>query len=279
MGRVDPNPGKPGAVATPKNSYASDVQNMLEYCRLNGISIPPSGGAPERGVSFADSGPSPAPEQIASLHGQLSTLIRPATPRTLAATAFSWRPLRLGTAVLLVISIAAAALAAIIGYSATLAAATKPAGTLIVQLNYFFAALLGASFSAMFTASPYIRDRTFDPRYVLVYVMRLVLGIIAGLILANLGNGLFTSDALIAKLGTGMIGLLGGYSAEAVRAILDRLVEVLLAVVKGSGKNGGPGSDVTSDILDISQEAASDPSTPEPVRRKLEQLLKKLQKK
>ena len=279
MGRVDPNPDKPAAEATPKNSYASDVQNMLEYCRSNGIPVPAAGGAALRGVQFADSGPSQAPERNAALHGQLSALIRPATPRTLAATEFSRHPLRLGSAVLLVIILAAAALAALVGYSATLAGATQQAGTVIVQLNYLCAALLGAAFSALFTASPYIRDRTFDPRYVLVYIMRLVLGVIAGLILANLGSGLFKSETLIAKLGTGMIGLLGGYSAEAVRSILDRLVEVLVAAVEGKDKSKAQQLELSADIIDISQAAAADPNTPADVRDKLEQLLKKLQKK
>jgi hypothetical protein len=284
MARDNGDPAQPASqdgrrhAGTPEIDYVSDIQNMLEYCRSNGIPVSSADDAAPRGVAFADSGPSPAPRLGAALHGQLSALIRPVTPRTLAATEFSRDPLRLGSAVLLVIALAATALAAVIGYSATLAGATNQTGTLIVQLNYLFAALLGAAFSALFTASPYVRDRTFDPRYVLVYIMRLVLGVIAGLILANLGSGLFTSETLIAKLGTGMIGLLGGYSAEAVRSVLDRLVEVLVAAVHGEDQSKAQRLELSGDIIDISRAAAADPNTPADVRDKLEQLLKKLQK-
>ncbi len=269
-----------------RDGLASDIANMLDYCRSNGIPVLPASEPPRGDGSAAGRAPSSdSPPAIDSpitpaLHAQLSAAIRPATPRTLAATAFSLRPLRMGAAALLVIVLAAVALAAVVGYSTTLAGAAR--GTLgwVVQVNYLCAALLGAAFSALFTASPYIRDRTFDPRYVLVYVLRMVLGVIAGLILANLGGGLFRSDALIAKLGTGIIGLLGGYSAEAVRSILDRLVEVLVAAVEGKDKTKLKEKELelSADLLDVAQIAAADPQTPQAVRDTLDRLLKKLRK-
>jgi len=56
------------------------------------------------------------------------------------------------------------------------------------QWNWLFGAGLGAAFYTLFTAHEYVRKRTFDPRYNSVYLIRFVLGVIAGLILANLGS-------------------------------------------------------------------------------------------
>ncbi len=259
---------------TPPINYGADVDVMLAYCRENGIPIPAADVQSVQNHFSVASADRSRPNM--TLHGSLSLLVRPATPRTLAATAFSRRPFRIGSALALVFGLSAVGLVAVVLYAVTLAGASGE-GRVLSQLNCLSAALLGASFNALFIASPYIRDRTFDPRYIPVYTVRLVLGLIAGFILANIGKELLTGDTMLAKLGTGMIGLLGGYSAEAVRAVLDRLVEVMLAAVKG-GAGTGTRPNVTSDLLDISQDAAADPNTPEPVRRKLEQLLKKLQK-
>ena len=101
------------------------------------------------------------------------------------------------------------------------------------QWNYLFAAMLGAAFNGMLISYGYLRRRTFERRYVPIYLIRMVIGVVAGMILANIGSDLIKADGQIARLGPGMIALVGGYSAEAVRQILDRLVEVLVTAVRG----------------------------------------------
>jgi hypothetical protein len=100
------------------------------------------------------------------------------------------------------------------------------------QWNWLFAAGLGAAFFGLFTAHEYVKNRTFDPRYNSVYLIRFVLGVVAGLILGNL-SALFDKNDTFMRLGPGLIALLGGFSAEAVNQILQRLVEIMVTVVKG----------------------------------------------
>jgi hypothetical protein len=106
--------------------------------------------------------------------------------------------------------------------------------------NYLFAAMLGAALNGLLTLQLYIRNRTFEPRYACMYVIRFTVGVIAGMVLACVGSDLFSAETTLAKLGPGAIALLGGYSAEAVRQILDRLVEVLLTVVGGREVTSSP---------------------------------------
>ncbi len=257
--------------------YGSDIRLMLDYCRTNGISLP-DGLAPTVAAFHVARRPKGDPQDLTAnvrLHGQLSALIEPATPRTLSATAHTWRPFRLGAALVLLVILVSAAFVGIAGYAATVPAAEK-ALSLLAEVNYFFAALLGAAFSGLLTAYPFFRERTFDPRFLLSYEVRLTIGIVAGMVLANLGSGLFAGEGTLAKLGPGMIALLGGYSAEAVRLVLDRLVQVLVTVVRGGDSGDEQRIAIAKEILDISQLAASDTSGSPDVRAKLDRLLKKL---
>jgi hypothetical protein len=103
--------------------------------------------------------------------------------------------------------------------------------------NWLFAAALGAVFYVLFTVHQYVKDRTFDPRYNTVYLIRFVLGVLSGLIMAALiGPSFFAKDSSqIASLGPGVLALLGGFSTEAVYQILQRMVDILVAAVKGDG--------------------------------------------
>jgi hypothetical protein len=122
------------------------------------------------------------------------------------------------------------------GTTATAGAAEKLAPTaralLNTQLQYLVAAVLGAGFYSLFTAYGYIAARTFDPAYNIVYLVRFLLGVVAGTILANFGPSMGLKG-----FQTTLLGLIGGYSAEAVNQILIRVGETLVAAVKGSGKD------------------------------------------
>jgi hypothetical protein len=106
-------------------------------------------------------------------------------------------------------------------------------------INWVCAAALGAVFYVLFTALQYVNNRTFDPRYNTVYLIRFVLGVLSGLIMAALiGQSNFArTNEQIMSLGPAVLALLGGFSTEAVYQILQRMVDVLLAAVKGDGSN------------------------------------------
>ena len=105
----------------------------------------------------------------------------------------------------------------------------------IEKLNWCSAAALGAVFYVLFTAHSYVKDRTFDPRYNVLYVIRFVLGVLAGLILAIVLNqsSLFAKDSPASRFAPAVIALLGGFSTEAVYQILQRMVDLLLAAIRG----------------------------------------------
>ena len=99
-----------------------------------------------------------------------------------------------------------------------------------VYLMNFGAAVLGAGFYSLFTGYQYISNRTYDPGYNIIYLVRFFLGIVSGMVLASINIGLPPQYNAIT------LGLVGGYSAEAVNQILLRVTEILVAAVKGSGK-------------------------------------------
>ena len=108
------------------------------------------------------------------------------------------------------------------------------------SLNAFFGAVLGASFYVLVKTQPYLANRSYDPKYNASYISRFFTGVIGGLILA-IAFGPFLSGKLGTELdqslSPGVLALLGGFSARAVELILQRLVEVLLAAVRGDGSD------------------------------------------
>jgi len=103
----------------------------------------------------------------------------------------------------------------------------------IWMLHFTAAAALGASFICLVKLQGYIRDRMYDPSYRSHYVTRWLIGTIAGVVLAITVRTSFDSDNEVAQIGSTTLALLGGYSADGVRELLDRLVELLKTAVAG----------------------------------------------
>ncbi len=108
----------------------------------------------------------------------------------------------------------------------------------LTPLNILFGAGLGAAFYILLNTQPYLSTRSFDPKYNAIYVARFITGVIAGLILATALRP-FVTTLFQGKnefsFAPGVLAILGGYAAEAVQQILQRLVEVLLTAVRGDG--------------------------------------------
>ena len=156
------------------------------------------------------------------VHGQLSQLIAPATPDTIRASEIKANP-----AILIIIA------CAIVSFSLlVLSFACPQDSTLTMIIGITGASGLGSSFYALNAASEYLKNRTFDPLYNQAYLVRLCIGLCAGLILALFAKD-FGIDVGIEQNG---LALVGGYSAEAVIQILQRVAETLVAAVRGSGK-------------------------------------------
>jgi hypothetical protein len=100
-------------------------------------------------------------------------------------------------------------------------------------INAFAGAALGASFYVLIKTQPYLVNRSFDPKYNAVYLARFITGVIAGVILATALAPAIPITGTTGALTPGVLAILGGFAAEAVEQILQRLVEVLLTAVRG----------------------------------------------
>ena len=99
-------------------------------------------------------------------------------------------------------------------------------------LFYLSSAGLGACFAALFKANKYIAKGTFNPEYEPAYWTRIMLGIIAGLFLSEMVP--MSLEASQVSLGRPTLALVGGFSASLVFRILQRLVETVESLVRGS---------------------------------------------
>ena len=237
------------------DELARECLAMATYALSSGISVPkavartlaslPPPG-PDGEVFVFNQAPHRT-DQLTTAHQVLSGLVAPATPRSLRILnegSYSrifpfFGRVRL---VRLLMYISSLLLAALIVLAFRADFSTKTTGadavfqavgaTKIYNALYLLsAAALGACFFALFKARRYINAGTYDPKYEQTYWVRIILGIIAGVILAlliPLGN---TGNPELTKP---LLALLGGFSAEAVYRILGRLVETLETLVQGS---------------------------------------------
>lgn len=108
-------------------------------------------------------------------------------------------------------------------------------GQLWPALNIVSGAALGASFYVLLRTHPYPVSRSYDPKYDGAYLSRFITGVIGGVILATAISSWLGDNGLSKTISPGVLAILGGYSAEAVEQILQRLVDVLLSLVRGDG--------------------------------------------
>ncbi|MDQ6963241.1 MAG: hypothetical protein Q9M28_12070 [Mariprofundaceae bacterium] len=194
--------------------------------------------------------------QLSTTHDQLSRAVAPAKPRTILLldplfreeSMFSW----LGPVALLRRMMFVSVFFLVGFITVALSPDVNTTGgdilnqnglPLLVNLLFFvFAAGMGASFAALFTAHSFIANYTFDPKFEASYWIRFVVGIIAGIILASLiplegGSASFAKPSL---------AMLGGFSAALVYRILNKMVTTVEAFVRG---------DVRDEINSVAKEA------------------------
>ena len=101
---------------------------------------------------------------------------------------------------------------------------------------------LGACFTPLYRLNQYVSRATYDPRFDSTYWSALILGVIAGVFISELlYHALFTLDEhpKSGAAGAGMnmgkpaLALLGGFSANMVYKVLQRLVDTIESLFKG----------------------------------------------
>jgi hypothetical protein len=189
---------------------------------------------------------------LASIHERLAKLVAPASPSTLYLLDRTYHPpIRFGSlgpvSVVrhLVMFSMGCVLAFIVGSIYHLLAVTPGAAAarmgpiehaLFENLYWLAAAGVGASFAVLFQINETIAKGTFDPDDAPAYWVKVFLGVVAGFILVAMvpTEGIDSADAQVLAKPT--IALLGGFSAQAVYRILNRLVETLEDLFSGGQK-------------------------------------------
>ena len=209
-----------------------------------------------RGQSDADdSGPAAVTlECLTGAHNHLAKLICPATPR--AITLFAREVAKGGVirffgSVPLVrqfMLVAFVFLVMIIGLGTSKYTTIEPgevdpwsifttSGTeMLTKLLFLMSAAgLGACFAALFRANRFIVDSTYDPKYATSYWIRLLTGVISGVVLCELIP--VGDDPTLQGVGKPTLALLGGFSGNTVYRILERLVLSVESVVRGDTRD------------------------------------------
>lgn len=189
----------------------------------------------------------PDKDDLAKILNELTTLCLPATPCSLENTIpkarlfHKWGPMFTP----FIRDIWFISIVCLIGYLAFSYVNTLyPDNVICFQLLLMFSALLGACFYTLNTSKRYVLERTFDDYYVANYYSRIVIGVIAGIILANIikvsyfdKEGQDIGSKILFQMTPSLFALLGGFSAEAVVRILNRLVAMLMTLVEGETKD------------------------------------------
>jgi hypothetical protein len=189
--------------------------------------------------------------QLALAHNRLAELVAPATPRTIQyLNSHIHRPRLLGflgqvpfvhrAMVVAIVSLLGFVVLRVAPHVHTLLAAGDPVESgrwplLWEELHYIAAAGMGASFAVLFEVNRYTLKAAFDPLYEPFYWIRFALGLIAGVLLAELVPA-DTSTSVYHGVARPTLALLGGFSASVVYHLLIHLRNAIESFIP-SGSN------------------------------------------
>jgi hypothetical protein len=181
---------------------------------------------------------------LLDLHGALSEIIKPAIPRTVEllhwdahqnrwwnklAPVSAIRHLLGATAFFLALFFLAVTILA--GNEEAIRAGLFSAGGIgeILSVTLFLGTLagLGACFSVLYDARKYVVEGTYDPRIGSNYAIRILLGVVSGILLAQimLDQVMTQESEARAIYGATLLALLGGFASQFVYTVLNKLVD------------------------------------------------------
>jgi len=191
-------------------------------------------------------------KKLADTHQQLARIVRPATPRAIylldkekvrQPPFYFLGPVPLirrlsGAAVLFLSMLLLVSLNPVVNVNnIQLGLLNSENNTLFLnQLFILCCAGLGATFAALFLANRFIADANYDPRYDSTYWSRIILGVIAGMIIVELLPASLFQEGNMRNFGKPSLAMFGGFSANVVYRIIERIVDSLETLVKGNNK-------------------------------------------
>lgn len=213
---------------------------MISYASARGIP------RPSAAVTTVDAAVDNAAVPLADLseaHQLLARAVAPATPDTIRTVNEEHRDgfLRYLGATNYARVLSALAVAAFFTFVAMQVANTKNWQEVTITA---LASVIGGIFYVMFELSRRLADGTFNRSLEGQYTILIILGGLAGTALAFLvvrptpaPTGEVQSATIEVLLTRPLLALLGGFSARVVYRVLERLVETVEALIKGSGND------------------------------------------
>ena len=104
---------------------------------------------------------------------------------------------------------------------------------LLRELFLLCAAALGAGLTALYRAGKEVARGSYDPEFDHTYLQRILLGMAAGLVVAELLPFGASGDTALSTLGRPAVALLGGFGADVAHSVLSRLMAALGTLFSG----------------------------------------------
>lgn len=221
-----------GGKETIYKQLATECEAMLRYALNYGLVVNPT-ICEVVTAALGETKDPPSVVQLTKAHRLLSTIVAPATPLgILSVHARPWYRIPLlssfvAVAVLSILGMLGIGISPLveIGPGAGNPMLSGGMVLLINQLYFISIASLGACFHGLFTVNRYIVQGTYDGIYATTYLVRYLLGVMSGLILASLIQ--IDQDGALSALARPLLALIGGFSASVVYRVMQRLVETV----------------------------------------------------
>jgi hypothetical protein len=108
---------------------------------------------------------------------------------------------------------------------------------LLRELFLLCAAALGACLTALYRAGKEVARGSYDPEFDHTFLQRILLGMAAGLVVAELLPFGADGDTGLSTLGRPAVALVGGFAADVAHSVLSRLVAALETLFNGNGED------------------------------------------
>lgn len=230
----------------------AEARAMASHALGTGLAVPPA--TLEVLTRLEEHPGQVALRELASVHAELARLVAPCTPELLALLYKETDDARLKQTFGQVRVTRSFMLAALISIATFIGISlsnyikdprhgdffTSSGWPLFVNEMFFVSsAAIGASFSTLFQVNREITSGTYRPRDEPSYWVQFTLGIVAGLLLStvlNLRSIEPQGDVALTRMNfsSALLALLGGFSSSVVQKVIQRIIDALETVVRGS---------------------------------------------
>ncbi|KZN45263.1 hypothetical protein [Pseudoalteromonas luteoviolacea] len=210
---------------------------------------------------------------LTKCHKELSLLVYPAKPLTLAimdkeSASVSWLrflgPVKLVRhmsllALFFLISIIALSISPEVNQKTINEGLFNSEGRVLLlnQLFLLCCAGLGATFACLYKSRNFIRSCNYDPKFDSTYWSMVIMGFMAGLMIAELIPTQDITQSPSSSIGDfhkPLAALLGGFSADVIYSVLNRLVEVLNQLMGSTDQKAKDKVKVTLTRADLAEQ-------------------------